>query len=159
MGVIVWHSTVYVFGSSYGQASYRCERLKLAGEMEQWGFIEDMAKARAYFTPVIWQKGIYLCGGYQNDTIETCNGTTIRLISAKLVEPGMTICCLKHDELLILSCNYITKISGGWETTANRHQSCYFVPMTAPILSSGVIYHSDNGKIQMFSAENGQRRY
>ena len=158
LGVIVWKSAVYVFGSCYGPATSKCERLKLACSQEKWAFIEDMAKARAYFTPVLWQEEVYLCGGYQNSTIEVCNGTNIRLIAVTLPEPGKALCCIAGETLLVLSSNYLTKVNTQGEVVAKLHPGCYFVPMTCPMLAAGCLYHSDNGKMQMFSAEDGRRR-
>ena len=160
-GVVTYQGSVYAFGSIQGPGVSRCERLPLFPLHRQtgaWESIADMKKPRAYFTPVIWKKEIYLCGGYQNDTIEVCSGQLITLFSLQLPEAGKALSCVEsRDSLVVMSSNYLTVISAEGKVKRNMHQCCFFVPVTSPVECEGVVYHSDNGKVQTYSSEDGNR--
>ena len=50
---------------------------------DTWHSLPDMRQPRTLFTPAVWKGAIYLCGGWENDTIEVWDGEKIALFDLK----------------------------------------------------------------------------
>ena len=70
-GIVVWKRAVHVFGSWLRNEGQLCESFDITA----WTALPKMFHMRAYFTPVVWQEAVYLCGGHIN-TIEVYDGVS-----------------------------------------------------------------------------------
>lgn len=143
-GMVMWAGFVHVFGSFVGPGETKCERLLLT--QSAWEQLPDLHSRRSLFTPVVWRNEIYLCGGYQNSTVEVFDGATMRLLDINLLEAGSALACIKEDELLVITPRFLITIakkeSGLVLGTAKRdnvHPSIY----TTPVLWGDLVINLD----------------
>ena len=156
-GMVVWKFTVHVFGSYQGQTLARCESLGLR-EPTQCERLPDMHKARAKFTPSLWQEAVYLCGGIPgNDTMETFDGHRMKLLGVRLPEGGTSLSCVDRDSLLVLSCNHSTILSStgaseALSVTARivKHRPYHVFAFTEPVLYQGEMHCFYCGKVERY---------
>lgn len=158
-GVIVWKGSVHVFGSYTGEASPKCERLSLIPHVSQWEELVNMAEPRSLFSPAVWRNAIYLCGGNNNDRIEVFDGVTIHRLDLKL--PGYkscTVACVREDCLLMLSCQYLSEMSGlctAPRLVSKRHEFCSVYPETGALLYGEVIVTVGERQISKYRVSDG----
>ena len=154
-GLIVWQKAIHVFGSYEEKGSRKCEGLPLAALTQPWVALETMQKKRCYFTPVSWRAAIYLCGGWNNTTIEVFDGVQMRTANFHLPEGSCTLTVVRNNSLLVLSTNFLTVI--GDEAKSLQHDLCGVCTSTLPVLYNEVIYSADFAAgLFRYSPEDGQ---
>lgn len=142
-GVIVWKQQVLVFGSYHGEGR-ECEGLSLAAS--HWRSLPQLHARRYGFTPAIWQKAVYLCGGLCSHTIEVYDGVSIRLLVLTLPEDSCTMACVSGDLLVVFNDHYLSILSkpetGDDPVIAVKpRQGEWAQSQTHPLLWEGVVYY------------------
>jgi len=162
-GVIAWRGRIHVFGSYCGPGGEKCERLPLFPVGSAWEQLPDMQFRRALFTPVVWNSAVYLCGGYENSSIEAFNGETMQLLSISLPQrdASPSLACLKNTTLLVFTSNFLVKISmqgTDFTLTTNTLEipNCCTV-YTNPVYWKNVVFNCELGNVvNKYSASDGR---
>ena len=158
-GVIWWNGAINVFGSYIGPDQTKSECLR----NENWERLPDMHRRRSLFTPVVWRAVVYLCGGYANETVESFDGETMRLLDISLPEGNAALACVDKDSLIVIitpECK--TVISGGRNSdvlsvSCTSRVKSFEMIRSNPVLWNGIIYIAEPGGVKKLSAIDGNR--
>jgi len=161
-GVLVWKDRILVFGSFCAEGAREGEALRQRAS--QWEVLPQMCKKRCGFTAALWQEAVYLCGGWDNCSVELFDGVAVRLLALSLPEGSGAIACVSGDMLLVFTDHYLVTLStndGQATLTAKKRQGGGANPWTPPVLWKGVVYSvglaspgSTKGKVYKYSADS-----
>lgn len=157
--------SIYVFGGKHcyshsskpytdrsGSPMTKCEKLCL--RRNAWHALPDMKRPRSCFNPCEYRSYVYLCGN-GSDVIEAMdprNDTFLRL-QIRLAENSSCLLLLDNQQLVILSSQNITRMSGKTEyelekvsETSEKSENDHRIYM-APVIDTinGVCYYESNG--------------
>lgn len=154
-GIIMWREAIHVFGSYSYKGRDKGERLYLKSREENWTPLEDMKDRRSFFTPVKWQSEVYLCGGWNNTTVEIYDGLHLRPAPISLPEGSPSICCVMGQRIFILTHNFLVTVTSPAQVSIKRHGLCGIYPYISPVLHNNVVFSfNDAGVILQYSAED-----
>jgi len=157
-GIVVWKRAVHVFGSCLGDEGRLCESLDITA----WTALPKMHHMRAYFTPVVWQEAVYLCGGHIN-TIEVYDGVSMELLPLRLPERSATMACAKGETLLMITERHSTLLSGKKNTfsdaslTVKKLAQLFYSNSSSPVWWGSHFYLCSDSKILKYSVEDCRR--
>lgn len=159
-GVIAWRRALFVFGSFCSPGKMKCESLSLTQPSAVWKPIADMQRDRSFFTPTQWQIDVYLCGGWNNTTVEICDGHNMRMASIVLPEGCSSISCVYDGQLLVFTHNFLVVVSVGNHTSVKRHNLGGIHPCVSPTIHNRRAFcYNDAGAIVQYSTEDGSSYY
>lgn len=157
-GIITWRGAVHVFGSYSHKGGEKCERLCLKSKAEDWTPLEDMKNRRSSFTPVKWRGEVYLCGGWNNTTVEIYDGLHMHLAPISLPEGSPSICYVQGPWLIVLTHNFLSTLTSPTQASVKKHVLCGVYPDISPVLYNHIVFSfSDAGVLLQYSAEDGSR--
>ena len=156
-GICVWNGKVHVFGSTGKAGACKCEAWSLRDD--EWALSPEMHKQRYCFTPAVWQKAVYLCGGANNPTVEVFDGVSVTLLQLQFPEGKLTIACVKGDSLLVITDHYFLvlskSVSNEISFTQTQRQVASPGACNPPLLWNDVIYSFCLKGIFKYSASTG----
>ena len=129
--------------------------------------LPQMHKKRCGFTAATWADAVYLCGGWDNCTVEVFDGAVLRVLALSLPECSGAMACVKGEELLVFTDHYLVTLSKSSNASeaallAKQRQGAGTNPWTPPMLWQGVVFsvglaspNGTKGKVFRYSAEHG----
>lgn len=148
-----------VFGSFWNEGGRKCE---LFTDKAGWTTLVDMHQNRSMFTPVVWKGKIYLCGGKENVTIETFDGTHMSIMALTLPKAGDTMGVVRGDCLLLWTYDTVSVLSLPHEAAepvmvAKPRPGLSVDTTTSPVLYNGLLFTINSGHVCKYSPKDCRR--